>query len=116
LAEKLLPGALLRAFDRTSTPQALSRYLERSLRNWLRDKARTRSWPRLLLRSRQILEHGTGQFAGFDDETNWIERHWGLAGWLKPQPAQGKRNSSLRYRNIEQVGARMATMPVHPEG
>lgn len=85
LAEKLLPGALLRAFDRTSTPQALSRYLERSLRNWLRDKARTRSWPRILLRSRQILEQGTRQFEPFDNETNWMERRWGLAEWTDPQ-------------------------------
>jgi RNA polymerase sigma factor (sigma-70 family) len=81
LAEKLLPGGLLLAFDRTSTPQALARYLERSLRNWLRDKARTRAWPRILLRARQILEQEHDRFVPFDNPTNWLERRWGLAGW-----------------------------------
>lgn len=84
LSEKLLTGALLLAFDRTATPQALARYLERALRNWLRDKARTRSWPRILLRSRQILEQEKGRFTPFDDESNWMERRWGLAGWTDP--------------------------------
>ena len=84
-SEKLLTGALLLAFDRTATPQALARYLERALRNWLRDKARTRSWPRILLRSRQILEQDNGRFTPADDETNWMERRWGLTGWMGPQ-------------------------------
>jgi RNA polymerase sigma factor (sigma-70 family) len=84
LSEKLLTGALLLAFDRTATPQALARYLERAFRNWLRDKARARSWPRILLRSRQILEQD-GRFTHFDDESNWMERRWGLADWAGPQ-------------------------------
>jgi len=85
LSEKLLTGSLLLAFDRTTTPQALARYLERALRNWLRDRARTRSWPRILLRSRQILERDNGRFTPFDDQPNWMERRWGLDGWTRPQ-------------------------------
>lgn len=85
LADKLLPGALLLAFDRTSTPQALARYLERALRNWLRDKARSRAWPRILLRARQILEQDHERFAPFDEQTNWMERRWGLADWTEPE-------------------------------
>jgi hypothetical protein len=85
LADKLLPGALLLAFDRTSTPQALARYLERALRNWLRDKGRSRAWPRILLRARQILEQEHERFAPFDERANWMERRWGLAGWAEPE-------------------------------
>lgn len=85
LAEKLLPGALLLAFDRTSTPPALARYLERALRNWLRDKARSRAWPRILLRARQILEQEHERFAPFEEQANWMARRWGLAGWTEPE-------------------------------
>lgn len=84
LADKLVPGALLLAFDRTSTPQTLARYLERALRNWLRDKGRSRAWPRILLRARQILEQEHERFAPFDEQASWMERRWGLAGWAEP--------------------------------
>jgi RNA polymerase sigma factor (sigma-70 family) len=84
IAEKLLPGALLLAFDHTSTPQALARYLERALRNWLRDKARSRAWPRILLRARQIFGQANERFAPFDEPSNWMEQRWGLAGWTEP--------------------------------
>lgn len=85
LSEKLLTGALLLAFDRTATSQALARYLERAFRNWLRDKARSRSWPRILLRSRQLFEQEEERFTPFDDATNWMERRWGLTGWTEPE-------------------------------
>ena len=83
--EKLLPGGLLRAFDRTATPHALARYLERALRNWLRDKARSRAWPRIIVRARAILEEG-GRFVALDDPPNWMTRQWALRGWPAPVP------------------------------
>jgi DNA-binding CsgD family transcriptional regulator len=82
-AEKLIRGTLLLAFDRTATPQALARYLEQAFRNWLRDKARGRSWPRILIRARDILE-GDERFKLFEDSSSWMARRWGLAVWARP--------------------------------
>lgn len=83
LAEKLLRGALLQAFDRTSTPQALARYLERAFKNWLRDKGRGRSWPRILIRSRELLD-GESPFKRFEEASRWIDHRYGLVVWSDP--------------------------------
>jgi DNA-binding CsgD family transcriptional regulator len=83
LAEKLLRGALLQAFDRTAAPQALARYLERAFKNWLRDKGRSRSWPRILIRSREILDAGD-QFKRFEEASRWLDHRYGLAAWGDP--------------------------------
>lgn len=83
LAEKLLRGALLQSFDRTSTPQALARYLERAFKNWLRDKGRSRSWPRILIRSRELLDSGD-QFKRFEEAAQWLDHRYGLASWADP--------------------------------
>jgi hypothetical protein len=83
LAEKLLRGALLQAFDRTTTPQALARYLERAFKNWLRDKGRTRSWPRILIRSRELFD-GDATFKRFEEAPRWIDHRYGLTAWSHP--------------------------------
>jgi DNA-binding CsgD family transcriptional regulator len=82
-AEKLLRGALLQAFDRTSTPQALARYLERAFKNWLRDKGRSRSWPRILIRSRELLDSGD-PFKRFREGARWLDHRYGLAARSDP--------------------------------
>jgi RNA polymerase sigma factor (sigma-70 family) len=84
LAEKLLRGALLQAFDRTSTPQALARYLERAFKNWLRDKGRSRSWPRIVIRARELLESGA-PFERFEEAPQWLDHRYGLASWTDPE-------------------------------
>jgi len=84
LAEKLLRCALLQAFDRTSTPQALARYLERTFKNWLRDKGRGRAWPRILIRSRELLDAGDA-FKQFEEASRWLDHQYGLAAWSDPE-------------------------------
>jgi DNA-binding CsgD family transcriptional regulator len=84
LAEKLLRGALLHAFDRTSTPHALARYLERAFKNWLRDKGRSRSWPRIVIRSRELLDSGD-PFKRFEEAARWLDHRYGLASWDAPE-------------------------------
>src|SRR5579871_3579341 len=83
-AEKLLRGALLHAFDRTSTPQALARYLQRAFKNWLRDKGRSRAWPRILIRARELLDSGE-PFKRFEEAPQWLDHYYGLANWTDPQ-------------------------------
>jgi RNA polymerase sigma factor (sigma-70 family) len=83
LAEKLLRGALLQAFDRTTSPQALARYLEHAFKNWLRDKGRSRAWPRILIRSRELLDGDTA-FQRFEESARWMESRYGLANWSEP--------------------------------
>jgi RNA polymerase sigma factor (sigma-70 family) len=84
LAERLLRGALLQAFDRTSTPQALARYLERAFKNWLRDKGRSRSWPRIVIRARELLDSGE-PFKRFEEAAQWLDHRYGLASWADPE-------------------------------
>jgi hypothetical protein len=83
LEESLLRGGLLRAFDRCRTPRALSRYLERALRNWLVARSRRSSGPRLLERAGLLMAAEDG-FALVRDANVSGERWWGLAEWRRP--------------------------------
>jgi hypothetical protein len=84
LEESLLRGGLQQAFDRCDSPRALSRYLERSLRNWLVARSRRATAPRLLERAGELLgepERGFVQVTGAHAPAN---RWWGLAEWRAP--------------------------------
>ncbi len=87
LAEKLLAGGLLAAFDAATTPRTLSRYLEASLRNWLVSKSRRRHGPRLLVRTRDILEREP-RYRKFRPASSRLDEWWGLAEWTEPSPYQ----------------------------
>jgi RNA polymerase sigma factor (sigma-70 family) len=88
LADRLLGGGLLRAFDNAATPQALSRYLERALRNYLIDKGRRRAAPRLLPRAHAILS-ASEHYRCHVESSSWLDRAWGLADWTDTAPFQG---------------------------
>ena len=79
LEERLLRGGLQRAFDLTVTPQTFSRYLEQSFRNWLRDRSRSRGWPRLLLRARELLDGTPDRYSTSDVGGGWLDRRYTLA-------------------------------------
>jgi hypothetical protein len=83
LAEALLHGGLLQAFDVCQTPRALSRYLERALRNWLIARSRRSSGPRLLERAVELLGDDDA-FELMRDARAVPERWWGLAVWRHP--------------------------------
>lgn len=83
LEESLLRGALLQAFDTCETPRALSRYLERSLRNWLIARSRRRTGPRLLERAAEMLAEPP--FTVVQPSASVMERWWGLAAWKSPE-------------------------------
>ena len=83
LAESLLRGALLQAFDSCQTPRALSRYLERSLRNWLIARSRRRSGPRLLERAAEILARPP--FVVVRNGQSAMDRWWGFEAWDRPE-------------------------------
>lgn len=84
LTESLLSGGLLRAFDRCQSPRALARYLERSFRNWLIDRARAASGPRLLMRAHRLLASEPGHFVLVHDAQSPMDRWWGRANWEDP--------------------------------
>lgn len=84
LAESLLEGGLLQAFDVCLTPSALSRYLERALRNWLISRVRRAAGPRLLERAVELLD-GDEAFVALREARAVAERWWGLAAWEDPQ-------------------------------
>jgi hypothetical protein len=83
LEESLLRGGLRLAFDRCRTPRALSRYLERALRNWLVARSRRSSGPRLLERAGLLMAADDG-FTLVREATIAGERWWGLAEWHDP--------------------------------
>lgn len=83
LEDSLLRGGLLQAFDSCQTPRALSRYLERALRNWLIDQSRQRSGPRLLQRATEILAQEPFRIVA--DSASVMDRWWGLAEWEAPE-------------------------------
>lgn len=89
LEDSLLRGGLLQAFDVCQTPRALSRYLERALRNWLVSQSRRRSGPRLLERAGQILSSDAA-FSLLRDASTVSARWWGLASWQEPQLFAGR--------------------------
>ena len=80
LAEVLLDGGLLQAFDVCLTPVALSRYLERALRNWLISRSRRVTGPRLLERAVEILD-ADDLFVVLQPARAVADRWWGLSSW-----------------------------------
>lgn len=80
LAEALLDGGLLQAFDVCLTPAALSRYLERALRNWLIARSRRATGPRLLERAIEILD-ADDLFVVLHPAKAVGDRWWGLSSW-----------------------------------
>ncbi len=89
LEESLLRGGILQAFDVCQTPRALSRYLERALRNWLVARSRRRSGPRLLERAAELMGDDA-LFSLLRDHPATAERWWGLAAWQEPQLFAGR--------------------------
>lgn len=87
--DKLATGGLLQAFDRVRTPQTLARYLERSFRNWLVDRARRQGMPRLLIRTRNLFESAPTEFRKFADAPEWIDNSWGRTSWETPRAYAG---------------------------
>jgi hypothetical protein len=81
LEESLLRGGLQQAFDRCDSPRALSRYLERSLRNWLVARSRRAIGPRLLERTGELLGDPEQGFLLVADARVPADRWWGLAEW-----------------------------------
>lgn len=84
LEESLLRGGMLQAFDVCQTPRALSRYLERAMRNWLVARSRRRNGPRLLERAAELMG-AEPLFALLRDHSAIAERWWGLAEWQHPE-------------------------------
>lgn len=82
LEDSLLRGGLLQAFDTCETPRGLARYLEKALRNWLIDRSRRRTGPRLLERAAEIMS--SDPFTVVADSVSVMERWWGLAAWSTP--------------------------------
>lgn len=95
LTERLLTGGLLRAFDNAATPRALSRYLERALRNYLVDKGRRRAAPRLLPRAHSILTEDDS-YRCFAESGSWLDRSWGLARWEEGRAFDGTETDLVR--------------------
>lgn len=89
LAEALLVGGLLQAFDVCLTPKALSRYLERALRNWLISRSRRAAGPRLLERAVELLDADEA-FVALREARAVAERWWGLAAWSNPDLFGGR--------------------------
>jgi DNA-directed RNA polymerase specialized sigma24 family protein len=79
LEASLLRGGLLQAFDVCESPRALSRYLERALRNWLIDQSRRRTGPRLLERAAEIM--AAPPFRVVVENASVMQRWWGLGAW-----------------------------------
>jgi DNA-binding CsgD family transcriptional regulator len=102
LAEELLDGGLLKAFDACQTPRALARYLERALRNWLVGRSRRASGPRLLERAVEMLRDDDGPFSLLRDARAAAERWWGLAAWEHPDFFDG--NDSQLIAQIWALG------------
>jgi predicted DNA-binding protein (UPF0251 family) len=89
LVEVLLEGGLLQAFDVCMTPSALSRYLERALRNWLIARSRRASGPRLLERAVELLD-GEDTFVALREARAVGDRWWGLSAWTDPELFGGR--------------------------
>ncbi len=87
-ADRLLAGSLRRAFDRSADAAGLGRYLERSLRNWLIDRARARAEPRLLIRARRILESDDAYIVVLQS-AHWQDVWWGRTEWSDAEPYIG---------------------------
>jgi RNA polymerase sigma factor (sigma-70 family) len=81
--DRLLTVTLRQAFDRCSTPRALSRFLETSLRNWLIDRARRSGQPRLLARAAELLSGDRQTFQPFAAAPT-LDVLWGLVQWENP--------------------------------
>jgi RNA polymerase sigma factor (sigma-70 family) len=88
---KLLRGTLARAFDRTRNAPTFSRYLERSLRNWLIDEARAKGAPRIPARIQTLL-NDSDAFARYGEAPQPVDEHWGLDqdGWAQLAPFVGE--------------------------
>ena len=124
LEESLLRGDLLQAFDVCQNPRALSRYLERALRNWLVGRSRRRSGPRLLERAAQIMSSDLA-FVQLRDSPAIAERWWGLSAWHHPQLFAGRDEdvaaaawalgdfSLLRYPSSERSDPVLSTADLH---
>jgi DNA-binding CsgD family transcriptional regulator len=95
LSERLLRGGLARAFQVSASPGALSRYLERALRNWLVSKSRTKGRPRLLARTRRLLDEGA-TYRKFVDASTPLDQWWGLATWESPTPYMGREEEVVK--------------------
>lgn len=120
LEESLLRGDLLQAFDVCQTPRALSRYLERALRNWLVGRSRRRNGPRLLERAAQIMG-SDDEFVLLRDSPAITERWWGLSVWQVPELFGGREDdvvaaawalgdfSLLRYPSSERSDPVLST-------
>jgi RNA polymerase sigma factor (sigma-70 family) len=87
LEDSLLRGALLQAFDTCETPRGLARYLEKALRNWLIDRSRRRTGPRLLERAAEVMS--SDPFVVVADSVSVMERWWGLVAWTAPAVFNG---------------------------
>jgi hypothetical protein len=96
LSDRLLPGGLARAFEVCTSPGALSRYLERALRNWLVSKSRSRHHPRLLVRTRTVLKEDS-EFRAFVEASTPADEWWGLHLWDSPTPYQGTDSDLVKW-------------------
>jgi hypothetical protein len=124
LEESLLRGDLMQAFDVCQTPRALSRYLERALRNWLVARSRRRVGPRLLERAAQMMG-SDDEFALLRDSPAIAERWWGLSLWQDPPLFAGREDdivaavwalgdfSLLRYPSSERSDPVLSTPDLH---
>jgi hypothetical protein len=88
-ADKLQPGALAYAFDRTANAGRFIAYLQRTLENYLKDRVAPSVEANLKRRLKEILPEETALFglvlAGATADTNW----WGLAEVGEVEPLHG---------------------------
>jgi hypothetical protein len=82
----LLERGLQQAFDVAASPRAIARYLERAFRNWLTSRLRKNAEPRLLVRSREILQGG--EFAKVVEAKHWLDEWWALPAFAGVEPYQ----------------------------
>ncbi len=95
LEESLLRGGLHQAFDRCDSPRALSRYLERSLRNWLVARSRRAAGPRLLERANELLRDPASGFRLVADADVARDRWWALEEWTDEPDLYAGENETL---------------------
>jgi RNA polymerase sigma factor (sigma-70 family) len=94
---RLLTGTLEQAFQKTDSPSAFGRYLERSLRNMLIDAKRAAGTPRLRARIQAILAEG--KFESVTTSSDRGEEVWGPSGdgWSAVEIYDGDELSLLSH-------------------
>lgn len=103
--ERLLKGALQKAFEATTDPRSFGRYLERAFRNMLIDARRARGEPRLRARLHAILlSNGDGRFRKVAGSSASGEEIWSLATDGGPEPVRYADGEASLLSHLHAIG------------